>query len=124
MLSIRTHSQRGNTLIEILVVIAILAVLGGMSYNYLIGGKNKNGEKVKTPMEAGKSTACLMNLEQVRLGIKNFKLADTDNEKNPESLADLKFPRESLICPDSKQEYLYDKTTGEAHCSTKGHEKN
>jgi len=120
----QNSSQRGFSLIEILVVLAVLTILGGISYNYLIGGKDKNGVKIKTPYEAGKSTACLMNLQQVRLGIKNFKLADTDSEKNPESFADLKFPRESLICPDTKQEYLYDKETGEAHCPAPGHEKN
>lgn len=101
-----------------------MAILGGVVYNYMIGGKTKKGETVKTPYQAGKSTACLMNLQQVRLGIKNFKLADTDNEKNPESLADLKFPRESLICPDTKQEYVYDKDAGDAHCPAPGHEKN
>ncbi len=124
MFTKRDRLQRGFSLIEILVVMAILTILGGITYNYMIGGKTKKGETVKTPYQAGKSTACLMNLQQVRLGITNFKLADIDKEKLPESLADLKFPQESLICPDTKQEYVYNKETGEVHCPSPGHEKN
>ncbi len=115
---------RGNTLIEILVVLVILTLLSGIGYQYFIGGKNEKGQKVKTPMQAGKSTACLMNLQQVRQGIQLFKSNDIDNEKPPQTLDELKFPRESLICPDSKQPYIYESEKGEVHCATPGHEKN
>lgn len=114
---------RGNTLVEILVVLVILVLLSGIGYQYLVGGKNAKGEKAKTPMQAGKSTACLMNLDQVRKGIETFKTSETE-EKLPASLDDLKFPHESLICPDSKQPYQYDASNGQVHCPTPGHEKN
>lgn len=120
---LRKSHTHGNTLVEILVVLVILTILSGVGYQYLVGGKNAKGEKAKTPMQAGKSTACIMNLDQVRKGIETFKSTDTD-EKLPTSLDDLKFPHESLICPDSKQSYQYDASNGQVHCPTPGHEKN
>lgn len=114
---------RGFMLIEILVVLVILVLLSGISYRYLVGGKNSKGETVKTPIQAGKSTACLMNLDQVRKGVEVFKTSETE-EKLPTSIDELKFPKESITCPDSKQPYQYDASTGQVHCTTQGHEKN
>lgn len=119
-----SHQKRsGFTLVEILVVLVIMVLLASVSYSYLIGGKNEKGQKTKTPIQAGKSTACLMNLDQVRKGIQVFKTGETE-EKLPTSLDELKFPKDSVTCPDSKQAYQYNTETGEVHCLTPGHEKN
>jgi prepilin-type N-terminal cleavage/methylation domain-containing protein len=119
-----SHKKKsGFTLVEILVVLVVMVILASVTYSYLLGGKNEKGQKTKTPIQAGKSSACLMNLDQVRKGIQVFKTGDTD-EKLPTSLDDLKFPNESVTCPDSKQAYQYSADTGEVHCSTPGHEKN
>ena len=115
------NRRRAFTLIEILVVIVIIAIMITIVTGMLTG-RTKSGEKGKSPVQRAQGTVCLSNLNQMRQSISILKMGD-ENEANPQSLADLKFPAEVLTCPDGKQGYLYDPTTGQVRCPTPGHER-
>src|SRR5579872_2154686 len=112
---------RGFSLVEILVVIALIAILAGGAYSFYIGKSGKKGEKSHGPIAMAKLTVCNENLRQIRMAIDMTKNGDVDG-KFPASLDELKFPRESLICPDGKEPYQYDPNTGQVHCVHPGHE--
>ena len=112
--------MRGFTLVELLVVIALLAILGsGLAYFYL--GKSKPGEKNTTPMGKARGVECMSNLRSIRQSLQAGQAMDTDG-KFPASLAELKLPGEILACPDSKRPFEYDPATGQVHCTQPGHE--
>jgi prepilin-type N-terminal cleavage/methylation domain-containing protein len=115
----KTRTRSAFSLVEILVVMALMAILGAFLFQFY-AGKGKPGEKQKTPMQASQGAVCQNNLKQIRLGVETFKTSE--EEKPPTFLAELKFPKESLACPDTKQTYQYNAETGEVHCTTPGHE--
>jgi prepilin-type N-terminal cleavage/methylation domain-containing protein len=112
----------GFSLIEMLVVIALIAVLGGSLFSFYAGkGSGKKGE-AKTPMTAAHDSECLQNLGSVRQCIKAEEA--TDDEKHPTALTAIKsLTPELRACPVGKEPYAYDPVTGEIHCIHPGHEK-
>ena len=114
-----TAPRRAFSLIEMLVVIVIIAVIAAVMMPRIAGhGRTKDG-KATTPMSKARDTECLMNLTQVKQGIEVFKA--TAEGTPPQSLDDLKLPKELLSCAVSKQPYQYDPQTGAVRCTFPGH---
>lgn len=115
-------ATRGFGLIEVLVVMVIIIGLSLWFANVYLGkGEGKIGERVHTPMARTQETVCASNLDQVRKAVMMLHDGDAD-EKYPASLSELKFPTESLSCPDGHEPYQYDPSTGQVHCVHPGHE--
>ena len=109
-------AKAGFSLVEILIVVAMIAILAGGIYSVYLGKSGKKGEKSHGPIAEAQLTVCTENLRQIRMWIDMTKNGDPDG-KFPELLAELKFPQELLICPDGKEPYQYDPTTGQVTAS-------
>ncbi|HLJ55304.1 MAG TPA: prepilin-type N-terminal cleavage/methylation domain-containing protein [Chthonomonadaceae bacterium] len=116
-------ARRAFSLIEILVVMAIIVILSGITYGIYIGGRSKNAPpgKAHSPMERAKDVVCMEDLRSVRQSIEASRTTDSDN-KFPASLDELRLPAELRACPEGKEPYRYDPATGEVHCVHPGHE--
>lgn len=112
--------QRGFVLVEILLVIAIIALLAG-AYLGLRGGQDEGeaGEKKSTParaIEKAHSVECMNNLRQLRMLI---QMEVVDSGGYPKTLKENALSR----CPVSGKPYVYDPNTGQVRCTTPGHER-
>lgn len=117
-----TCRRNAFSLVELLVVIALIAVLGAGLYTFYAGkGSGKPGE-AKTPMTAAHDSECLQNIRSVRQCISAEEA--TDDQKHPASLESIKALTADLrACPVGKEPYSYDPSTGTVHCAHPGHEK-
>jgi prepilin-type N-terminal cleavage/methylation domain-containing protein len=115
-------SRRGFSLVEILVVVLILALIGGFLF-YRYAGRSKPGEKTRTPIGKAKDTVCATNLRNVRQAIATMQAGDEEG-RFPETLEQLRLPSELLFCAvgGPAYPYQYDPQTGQARCSYPGHE--
>jgi prepilin-type N-terminal cleavage/methylation domain-containing protein len=111
--------KRAFSLVELLVVIAVLAIAAAYFLPRYLGGTSLDGKKHKSPIEAAHGVECQSYLLQVRQGINMSKIND---EKLPETMAALKLPAEVTHCPVGHEEYVYDPAKGEVHCPHPGHE--
>lgn len=112
----------GFSLIEILVVCAIIAILSAGLYTFYTG-HSKSGQKGESPMERGHDPVCAEDLSQLRQAL---IMAQSDDEqgKFPARLTDLKgLPASFFSCPVGHEPYQYDPATGQVHCVHPGHEK-
>lgn len=124
--------NRGNwTLIGLLAAAAIVVILavvylGGSGEMTTVGGDSelldKSSEKqtvVGKSLDTAKSTACREQLNQIRLGIVNYKATSTA-DSNPPSLKDigLGVSASYFQCPVSDQPYKYDPGAGTVQCPT------
>lgn len=109
------HQYRGQTLIGLLVVVAIIMVLFVMYFGRRTG---PNGEEQKSivvaSMDKAKGTELANNLSQIQMIIGMYR---QDNEgRVPASLEELKryakFPEEMWVNPVDKQPLVYDPNTG------------
>lgn len=71
-------------------------------------------------LNAGKSSECRSQLSQLRQAVQVYRV---DNEQNPASLTELNLnmPAEFYRCPVTKQDYLYDPSTGNIKCANPDH---
>jgi prepilin-type N-terminal cleavage/methylation domain-containing protein len=116
-------SQRSGgafSLIEIVVVIAVLAVFAALIYPQIAGNRRGPGGKAATPMAKAHDTVCQYNLQSVRQAIAAHGAVDTE-EKFPVSIAELKLPSEVTHCDVSKEAYQYDPQTGTVRCPFPAH---
>lgn len=119
------RNNRGQiwTIIELLVVVAIIAVAGLWVARDYIGKGNTVKERVATPSGKALGVDCQNNLQQIRLAITMY---EQSNEKWPGSIEELKssgVTKELSICPITKKPYSYDPAHGRVWCTTPGHEK-
>ena len=112
------------SLIEILVVMAIIVVLSGITYNVYLGhSKNAPPGKAHSPMERVKDVVCMENLRSVRQCLEASRTADTDG-KFPGALTEIReLSGELRACPEGKEPYQYDPVIGQVKCIHPGHEK-
>jgi hypothetical protein len=108
------------SLVEILVVIALLLILAIWLLPKYTSGTKPSGQPHQTPKNAALAVQCRNNLQQIRLSIRMSR--PTGEEPLPASLQDLRLPAEMLYCPVSKQPYWYDPQTGRVQCPTPSHE--
>lgn len=120
------RNNRGQifTLIEILVVVAIVVGAGlWLAQNYT-GGEGNRTERVDTPTERAQSVACQNNLQQIRYAITMYSQT---NERPPATLAEAAqsggLSESMLKCDVSGKPYNYDPNTGKVWCTTPGHER-
>ena len=112
--------RRGFSLVEILVVVAIIVIAAAWILPKYLGSSGLDGKKNKSPIAAARSVVCQSNLGQIRQGISVAKI--NDEQSNPADLAALKLPDESIHCPIGHELYTYDPATGQVHCPHPGHE--
>jgi prepilin-type N-terminal cleavage/methylation domain-containing protein len=119
----RNYRQPGFSLIEILVVMAIIIVISSITYSVYLGhSKNAPAGKAHAPIERARDVVCMTNLRSVRQSIEAARTGDTDG-KYPGSLLELReLSSELRACPEGKEPYQYDPATGQVHCVHPGHE--
>lgn len=119
--TVKYTGNKGFSLIEILLVIALLAIVGG-GVAFYYAGRSKPTDKVQKPITRAESVVCMQNLRSVRQAIAAAQASDTDG-KFPQSLSEMKeLPAEVTHCDVGKEAYVYDPTTGQVHCPHPGHE--
>jgi prepilin-type N-terminal cleavage/methylation domain-containing protein len=121
---IRSGPRRsGFSLIEILVVLAIIVVLSSITYSVYLGhSKGAPPGKAHSPMERAKDVVCMENLRSVRQCIEASRTGETDG-KFPGALTEMReLSSELRECPEGKEPYQYDPMTGKVHCVHPGHE--
>jgi len=125
LLSRRDYLRRsGFSLIEILVVMAIIVVLSSITYGVYLGGHSKNAPpgKAHSPMERAKDVVCMENLRSVRQCVEASRSGDSDG-KFPGALTEMReLTAELRACPEGKEPYQYDPATGQVKCVHPGHE--
>lgn len=107
------------------MVILAAVYLGGGEMT-TVGGDSelldKSSDKqtvVGKSLDTAKSTACREQLNQIRLGIVNYKATSTA-DSNPPSLKDIGLGVSAgyFQCPVSGQPYVYDPGAGTVRCPT------
>lgn len=114
--------RSGFALVEILVVIALLALLAGGYYGFRgKSGGTDQPEQTVIGKAVGKaeSVACQSNLNQLRQSIR----MDVDSGEQPPARIDTGAMASVSRCPDSGQPYTYNPQTGQVQCKTPGHER-
>ena len=119
---LRNNRGQIGTLIEILVVVAIIVVAGlWISKTYVGTGKKAGDGGPASPTQRAQGVDCANNLHQIRMGIDMYR---QDNEKPPASLQELRGLSESMFkCSVSGTPFSYDPADGRVWCTTSGHEK-
>lgn len=110
----RATASRGFTLIEILVVVAIMCVLAAIILPRYIGGKDPvTGKKVHAPRERAQQTAGVAYIEQINQAMQMYK-QDHDDQFPPnlQALKTYGVTDEMLLDPITRQPLSYDPRTG------------
>ena len=117
-------TRTGFSLIEVLVVMAIIVVLSTVTYGVYFGhSKNAPAGKAHSPIERAKDVVCMENLRSVRQCIEAERSTDTDSAL-PQALTEMRGLTADLrACPEGKEPYQYDPSTGKVQCVHPGHEK-
>ena len=119
------RNNRGQiaTILEIVVVVAMIVMLAYTLLPRYIGGGTKESGGPAAPIERAKGVDCQNNLQQVRYAITMYQQS---SERPPASIADLKssgISGDVTRCPVSGTPYSYDPGQGKVWCTTPGHER-
>lgn len=119
------RSQRGQTLVASLIVIAIIAILAIVVLKGSFGeGKSSrpDGKGTTIPgavMAKAQDTVCKDRLNQIRMSI---SMTYTTDETYPSTLQETRLGASFYQCPIGKEAYQYDPSAGKVHCPHPGHE--
>lgn len=126
------RSQRGETLIGMLVVIAIIAILAAVALKGSgafgkSGSPRADGRGTTVPglvKAKAEDTVCKNYLGQLRMSL-TMAHDSSGDETWPQSLEETKLGTQFYSCPmtKGKEPYGYDPTTGRVWCVHPGHEK-
>jgi prepilin-type N-terminal cleavage/methylation domain-containing protein len=104
----------GFSLVEILLVVAILAILAYFLLPHLLGGKDGlTGKKITAPKQRAQQVVGVTYTYQINQAIQMYR-GDHDGQ-NPPSLADLKtygVTDEMMLDPVTHQPLMYNPATG------------
>jgi prepilin-type N-terminal cleavage/methylation domain-containing protein len=110
----RQWNRRGFSLVEILFVVAILAVIAYFLLPHLLGGKDAlTQKKIMAPKQRAEQVVGVTYTYQINQAIQMYR-GDHDGQ-NPPTLADLKtygVTDEMLLDPVTHQPLAYDPGTG------------
>ena len=126
-------NHRGSwSLIALLVVVAIIVVVAAIYFggsgsgpttvkkdSSLLDQKSQKQTALGKAMDTAKAADCRERLNQIRMGVQNYKATGT-NDQNPPSFKDvgLSVGPDYFQCPVSGKPYTYDPATGTAKCPT------
>jgi prepilin-type N-terminal cleavage/methylation domain-containing protein len=120
----RLRRSRGHLLIELIVVIAIIAILAAVYYGgWLSPGTSDRPDGEGTTIVGrsalkARDTECQNYIGQVRSAISMQKIDDII----PQSLQELNLPAKLLRCPIGSEAFEYDVATQKVKCPHPGHE--
>ncbi len=117
----RRRRQSGFGLIEMVVVIAIIALLVGVYFG--LAGHLKQGEKSipGRAMDKGKEVVCQNNLQQIRSNVQLMMIEGGPPASLQEAASGL--GDDFMRCPVGGEAYVYDPQTGAVYCPHPGHER-
>src|SRR5438105_9588429 len=116
--------QRGNTLIEILVVVAVLAILAGWLLPKYLGHSKSSSltGSGTSPVQRARAVDCANNIHQIALAL---QMAAASDEHPPQDIrAALRngVTEQMLRCPETGKPYHFDPQTQIISCQTPGHQ--
>ena len=120
MKMISRRSLQAFSLIEILIVIVIMAVLAAVLFPRIAGRGRTPAGKATTAMSKANDTECLINIRSARQSLAAMRAGDPDGAP-PQSLDELRLPKELTHCAVSKEAYTYDPQTTAIKCPFPAH---
>ena len=127
----RLNNRGSMSLIGLLVAVVIVVIVAaiyfgggsmstvGKKNNALLDSKSKKNTVFGKAMDTAKASDCHERLNQIRMGIANYKATSAD-DGNPQSFKDLGLgvSDDYFQCPVSNQRYTYDAAAGTVKCPT------
>lgn len=118
----RPPRTAGFHLVELLVAVAIVAILAAIILPRYLGGHAPGGKVIKAPVTAARDVECRSNLAQLRQAIEMERQSSENGTPPPNLQALRSIPPQMLVCPVGGEAYVYDAQTGTVHCPHPGHE--